>query len=160
MQENLTKIESAAANTILDWAKNRNSLITHLQIQKLLYFSCGYYLAEYDESMIQHEFEAWKYGPVLPQLYSVLKNYGDNPITRLTIHHEDNKPYLYRKGSIFKAVDITMKNFANSTTWDLVEITHDDNGPWDQTKKKYGNKAKISNELIKDYFKNNIGLFK
>ena len=40
----LTKTESAIANTILDWFNSENRLITHMKIQKLFYFSFGYYL--------------------------------------------------------------------------------------------------------------------
>ena len=109
--------------------------------------------------MIEHQFEAWPYGPVLPELYSVLSGYGDAPITKLINHTEDNTPYLYTEGTIFDAVVTSIQSFSNRTAWELSNISHSDNGPWFQTVRMHGYRKKIDNDLIKQYFEKNMELF-
>ena len=113
--------------------------------------------------MIEHQFQAWPYGPVLPGLYDKLKNYGDSSIIRLVNDESDNTPYLYREGAIFDSVTTTVNSFFGHTAWELSEITHDSNGPWFKTiidhNREY--KHEIDNEIIKNYFKKNMDrLFK
>ena len=149
----LTKIESAIANTILDWFFKNGMTITHMKIQKLFYFSVGYYWAKHDDKLIEHDFEAWPYGPVLPELLHMLKNYKDYPITRLILH-EDGMPYLYKDGEISDVIIKTLRNLFDLSPWELSDMTHAEDGPWFQTVTKFQcYKKPIRHDLIRDYFK-------
>ena len=70
----------AVANYFL--AKYGKHGITPLKMQKLVYLSHGWYLAFYDEPLVDDEYaEAWRYGPVFDSLYHEFKHRGRLPIT-------------------------------------------------------------------------------
>lgn len=54
--------------------------ITHLKLQKLLYYAQGWHLALYGEPLFEEHFEAWAHGPVAPVVYHRFKEYGAAPI--------------------------------------------------------------------------------
>ena len=55
--------------------------ITQMKLQKMLYFGQGLNLVKNNEPLVQEMFQAWKYGPVIPSIYSTYKFYGSDPIT-------------------------------------------------------------------------------
>lgn len=69
------------ANLFLDWAAECAQPITPLKLQKLLYFCHADYLVSYNVPLLEDEFEAWSYGPVLPMVYHEFKDFGTRPIT-------------------------------------------------------------------------------
>lgn len=54
--------------------------LTNLQMQKICYMTHMYYLGQKEEPLIHCRFEAWDFGPVCPDLYHRLKEYGSDPI--------------------------------------------------------------------------------
>ena len=149
----LTKVDSACANTILDCFFNRNGYMTHMKLQKLLYFSHGVYLSKYNRTMVENHFQAWPYGPVLPALYDNLKQYKDAPITE-GISFKGIK-YAYNDGEILGTIKSVVKEFGHYTAWELSKITHATNGPWFKTVSNGGYKQDIGTDLIMNYFKEN-----
>ena len=124
----LTKIESACANTILNHFLQMGDCITHMKLQKILYFSVARCLVENNRYIVEHDFQAWPHGPVLPELYKVLKGYRDRVITEL-IEHEEKK-YVYSEGDTFKSILETIDLLKCFTAWELSEKSHATDGPW------------------------------
>ena len=152
----LTKIESACANTIINYFLNYGSFITHMKIQKLYYFFVGRYLAKTNIYMAEHNFEAWTHGPVLPSLYNSLAHYYDKKIENLIILENESQPYIYKTGDIFNEIIRIVNDLGNYTAFQLSDKSHAIGGPWYQTVTKYKcYKKEINRELIRDYFKNN-----
>lgn len=54
--------------------------VTHLKLQKLLYYIQAWVLADHKESLFDEDFEAWTHGPVLPSIYRKYKDRGFNTI--------------------------------------------------------------------------------
>jgi len=75
----------ALANCILDATAVRGFGVTNMALNKIIYFSHGWYLALHDHPLVSVSFEAWDYGPVILLLYHQFKRYGDQDIsTRAT----------------------------------------------------------------------------
>ena len=55
--------------------------ISNLKLQKLVYYAQGYHLAIYDEPFFDEPIQAWRHGPVCPEVYQKYKSYGARPIT-------------------------------------------------------------------------------
>ena len=72
----------ALSNLILDWADADGVSVTPMKLQKLLFFCHADYLNNYNEPLLQHGFEAWDYGPVIPSLYAEFKEFGSRKIDR------------------------------------------------------------------------------
>lgn len=50
--------------------------ITHLKLQKLLYYAQAWCMVLSGKSLFEDDFEAWSHGPVLPNIYNGYKRYG------------------------------------------------------------------------------------
>jgi uncharacterized phage-associated protein len=54
--------------------------ITHLKLQKLLYYAQAWSLALNGIALFEDDFEAWAHIPVLPKVYQEYKDYGLNDL--------------------------------------------------------------------------------
>jgi uncharacterized phage-associated protein len=64
----------------------RESLMTNMKVQKLLYYTQSLYLALFDEPLFDDEIQAWRYGPVCPPAY---RFYSDFEAKQLPIPSEN-----------------------------------------------------------------------
>jgi uncharacterized phage-associated protein len=75
------KIDARAlANYILDLAERQNIGVTHLSLQKVIYFIVAHGIKKNEEIELNQKFEAWEHGPVLRDLYSIFKICEERPI--------------------------------------------------------------------------------
>lgn len=131
--------------------------ITHLKLQKLLYYAQGIYLALFDKPLFKEKIYAWKHGPVVEEVYKKYKKNGRNEINSLLTDDEKRSMIkLERDIKAKQALELTYENFAGYTAWQLRNKTHEIGSPWDITITKKGENAVIDNNLIKEYFNNNI----
>lgn len=79
-------------NTLLKFASENNHQITHLKLQKLLYFLYGEYLARTGKLLIEEHFEAWQYGPVIPKFMTIIKILAEILLVKITTHQSILKP--------------------------------------------------------------------
>ncbi|MES2834249.1 MAG: type II toxin-antitoxin system antitoxin SocA domain-containing protein [Pseudomonadota bacterium] len=64
--------------------------ITHLKVQKLIYYAQGWALANLGRPLFQEDMEAWAHGPVAPSVFAHFRDKGFNaiepqPITRRVV---------------------------------------------------------------------------
>lgn len=130
--------------------------VTHLKLQKLLYFAQGISLAKNNVVLFNDKIEAWEHGPVVKTVWKKFSSKGRNEIT---IDDVINENEIIRKiesdARTREVLHMTYDNFAIYTAWQLRNMTHIENGPWDMTFVPHKNKE-INIELIKKYFKSEI----
>src|SRR5262249_51853966 len=68
------------ANFFLDLAEDRRLTLTQIPLQKILYFAHAWFLARRGRPLVDEEFEAWEYGPVVRSIHEQFKRFGDAPI--------------------------------------------------------------------------------
>lgn len=71
----------SVANELLKIARSAGRKLTNMQVQKLVYIAHGYSLAIFNRSLIRQRVEAGRYGPVIPDLYHALRQYGPGVVT-------------------------------------------------------------------------------
>ncbi len=54
--------------------------MTAMRLHKLLYYCQGWYLAWYGRPLFPERLEAWKYGPVVPEVYELPWAQGKEPL--------------------------------------------------------------------------------
>lgn len=54
--------------------------LTHLRLQKLLYYAQAWSLVQRGGPLFPERIEAWVHGPVVREVFSAFKQYGDNVI--------------------------------------------------------------------------------
>ena len=76
------KVEQVA-NYFIERGLKESNPVNPMKLQKLLYFSYGWYLALTDanDRLFDAKIQAWKYGPVVENIYHDVKQYGNYPIT-------------------------------------------------------------------------------
>lgn len=126
--------------------------LTHLKLQKLLYYAQGISLAKTGNELFNDNIEAWEHGPVVKKVYNVFTTKGRNEIT---IEDAPCDVEIIRKieldSNARNILNLTYDNFAIYTAWQLRNMTHQSGTPWRKTYMPSTNK-KIPNELIKEYF--------
>lgn len=126
------------------------SPITHLQLQKLLYYAQGTHLAMVGRELFASKIEAWTHGPVVPDLYPVFADFGSNPIPPhcgrddATMSEEDRA-----------TLDRTWQTYGRFSAWHLREKTHRE-PPWRDARKSLpagaASKATIGVESMRAFF--------
>jgi uncharacterized phage-associated protein len=136
-------------NKFIELANASGSSMTHMQVQKLLYIAHGFNLAFYDEPLLKDPVCAWKYGPVIPSVYTALKVNRSRPIiSPLNTGLGLEKSIDNRTNALLESIYTTYGKL-NGTQ--LSEFTHRPGTPWSCTMGK--NESIINDELIKDYYK-------
>ena len=141
-------------NQILDACDVYEGL-THLKIQKMLYYAEGVYLAMENKSLFDNKIYAWTHGPVIKEVYEKLKIYGKNEI-EFDENYWNIISEINRNASLFGILQSVYDNYGGYTAWQLREKTHAVGGPWQITVDTKGMNKEISKKLIKDYFIKNI----
>lgn len=155
----------AVANYFIDLATRSGSPPTHMKIQKLLFFAHGWHLALTDQPLLDEIIQAWKWGPVVPNVYQEFKTAGRSPITTkgtelvstsqglMWIAPEINDPTGYVPALLNKIWEV----FGPYTGLQLSEMTHAQGTPWktvvDACTSGLTLNCPISDDLIKSYFK-------
>lgn len=144
----------AVANYILDIAfKYDVEHITLMQLLKLVFLSHGWSLALNDASLVAQAPQAWQYGPVYPEIYRALNKYGSNPIRERIMDKETNFPYSANLSERQKKViEAVLKSYGKKHAFELSNITHLPDSPWDKTIKTTGVYTDIPFDRMKKYY--------
>ncbi len=155
----------AIANKFIELAEKDNILdLTPMKIQKLVFFTHGWYLGVYGEPLISDEVQAWRSGPVINSIYQEFKNYGNRNITKKAkkLYYKDGKMWLEEPKideddvNAFAIIKEIWNAYQNLTPAQLSNITHRNGTPWHQITEEHDLIPKalnIPNELIEDYYK-------
>lgn len=134
--------------------------LTPMKILKLVYISHGWYLGNYRQPLISEAVLAWKYGPVIREVYEAFKKYGkmqitsyadvilDGKITRGEVIPDDNHVKLF--------LDLVWDKYAHFNGLQLSSLTHRDGTPWDRTVKEKGYNTLIPRQYIEDYYTSRV----
>lgn len=127
------------ANYIIWYAKEKcdNTPITHLKLQKILYYVAAYYLQNTKKLLFSEPFKKWQYGPVAKSVYDEFKYFKYDNISMYAsiLVADENKKIGYAikpfEEKIFledktfcRIADKVIKDLIKKNAFDLVEITH------------------------------------
>ncbi|MBU2915864.1 Panacea domain-containing protein [Reichenbachiella agariperforans] len=123
-----------------------------MKLLKLTYIAHGYYLGFFNKPLIQNRVQAWKYGPVIPELYGVIKRFGTSSvdIELMDLYSEKD---LSEKDEEF--ISLLWNAYKGSSGTKLSALTHTKGSPWSQVFNGQHN-VDIPNDIIADYYSNLI----
>jgi len=126
--------------------------ITHLRLQKLLYYVQGWHLGLEGSPLFEDDFQAWAHGPVLPSLYQRFSSYGATPI--LASDSEPGNP-LNLSDEEREFIEEVWEAYKGYSAAALRHKTHNES-PWQNAHKGYGPADRceeiISKEDMRDHF--------
>lgn len=109
--------------------------LTPLQLIKLTYLAHGWAFPRLNRLLVDEPVEAWRYGPVFPLLYDVLKLWGRDPVSYVPKHYKEK--YFEEKGvnvrlkkketRLIRDVFETYKKYSGP---ELIQLTHENKAPW------------------------------
>jgi len=147
------------ANELLRIANAAGDPLTHLKLQKLVYFSHGWHLALTDgRPLIRESIEAWKYGPVVRELYREFASYGKGIIDKFygSLCWKNGKVAFNQPALPVTAefenglLDRIWEVYGALTPYQLSAMSHEPGSPWDKARK--ADRDVIPNEDILEYF--------
>lgn len=118
--------------------------ITHLKLQKLLYFAQAAHLAAHGAPLFSDEIQAWKFGPVVPTVYQIFRDFESRHIPSEEGHDCDEQVEVFLKE--------VWKTFAKYSASELVHLSHKV-GPWENFYKPNHNNV-IPVSAIQESFEN------
>lgn len=130
------------AKYIVQEALYRKSPVSNLKLQKLLYFVQGVSLALNNVPAFEDKIVAWKYGPVVEDVYYAYSMYGANDII---IPFEAD---LELAEELKNVVKLVLDELLEVSAIELVKETHVDGSPWS----KVSLNDIIPSDSIKKYF--------
>lgn len=146
--------------TAIDVAKFFLSVkpMSHLKVQKLVYLAYKEYLSEYQMPLFEEKIVAYKYGPVVEEVYQKFRDYGASEIKI-----DDNKEYILKDihlpqamgrmllakdaGKIVPTLLKIIEDYGDFSGGKLVDLTHSEKGPWETVYKPYLN-CEITDAVI------------
>jgi len=130
--------------------------LSNMKLQKLVFFAHSIMLGDYGVPLIEEKFHAWKYGPIVYELYAAIlsicakQNWGRKHCFSQNIPGE--YPSITDQEAI-TAISDTWEICRNSSSGKLVRMTHLPGTPWDKAYAS-GKDAIISDEDIREYMRN------
>lgn len=70
------------ADYLIAFSNATGSLVSHMKLQKLIFYTQAWHIAVFNEPVFEEDFQAWIHGPVLPSLYERYKIFQWRPIVR------------------------------------------------------------------------------
>ncbi len=114
----MLKKVNIVAKYIIYKLNKRKIEITHLKLQKLLYFCQKDFLKKYGIPLFEEDFEAWVHGPVLPIIYKEYAKYGWDNIPDTKIFY----PFL--KNIERATIKDTLNRYQKFSGKELENISH------------------------------------
>ena len=125
------------ANAFVDrYAKS--DYLTNMKLNELVYFAYARYLKK-GEILFLEPIQAWKCGPVVPNVYDTYKKYDRNQITQPISKAIPNESY--------EIADEIWRDFGKLGAWDLRELNRQENSAWSKSYRE-GRNALINDDVI------------
>ena len=129
------EINQISAVKLADYILKNFGPMSHLKLQKLIYYCEGYHLAFFNDRALVHEnFEAWVHGPVCVDVYHLVKGasvlYSDVVFNQEAAGYDPNE-YIYgalssRQTELINDVLVNLSKWKDS---ELEAATHRET-PW------------------------------
>lgn len=137
-----------------------------MKIQKLVYFAHGWHLGLGGGPLCADRVEAWRWGPVFPELYHSVKRWGNRAIRKpLEIVDYDGRHYRWTTPELpeqtdfsSRVIDRVWEVYGPRTGWALSQLTHQQGTPWDTIRARYPGvrNVEIPSPLIREYFERKV----
>lgn len=142
----------AVANRIIEQSKERNDehenrRLTHLRLQKLVYFAFGYFLAKKKQPLFAERPQIWAHGPNFGSLYIALQGYGTRTLQGPIYNAPKNFDIVDDGSEAQKCVDWVENRYSMLLTADLSTLAHRDGGAWSKAGNELGGSLDIGTTI-------------
>ena len=152
-QNKMTERKIYSALDVAKWFINvadreSGDLISHLKVQKLLYYAQGWHLHFFGDPLFEEDFQAWAHGPVVPAVYQHFRSHGFNPIPEQPVTRKI-------VGDAVDLLGVVNEKYGIFSAKKLERMTHDE-APWKEARGGLSHEEKgnsvIPKNKIKEFF--------
>ncbi|MEO5372871.1 MAG: DUF4065 domain-containing protein [Alphaproteobacteria bacterium] len=122
--------------------------LTHLKLQKLLYYAQGFHIAISGGRLFPETIEAWDHGPVVPAAWQAYREFGSAPIPTPeatdTALEEEQRDLL----------NDVWNTYGQFSAWKLRNMTHEE-PPWRDAYRP-GRNVTITDDALARYFRTQV----
>lgn len=137
------------AKSFLELAKEENVSIPPMKLLKLTYIAHGYFLGFTGKALFHNEIQAWQYGPVIPDLYFIIRRFSKQNVDSDIIElYSENK----LKEGDYKFINSIWNAYKKFDGLQLSSKTHEEGTPWHKSFNEFNSNI-IDNFTIEDYYK-------
>ncbi len=144
------------ANAMLFKARQEGVRLTHLKVQKLVFFMHAWSLVFFTESVVSERPQAWQYGPVFDSLYHDLKGFGSSEIDAYLLQIEplsgERKALMpvQSDSQFWGLLDRVWERYSSLSARQLSTITHEAGGPWEAA--RHSKVAVLPDQQVRAYY--------
>lgn len=136
--------------------QNAGDAMTHLRLQKLVYYSQAWSLAIREKPLFEGEFQAWPHGPVNIELWQEFKSFRFSPIPLSSVITDDQSISKDEKNFLGEVWRV----YGGFSAKRLEEMTHAED-PWIKArgdlKAHEKSTARITNASMKKFYQAQLG---
>lgn len=145
---------TAVANTFISHGAKDGKQFTPMQLLKLTYIAHGWSLAFLDKPLMDDDIEAWKYGPVIPNLYRAIRHYRGNPVaTPIMLLNGENDKITDEQS---KVIEFVYRRYGHLDGIALSALTHQTDTPWHEFFNEITWGRKIPDAIIAKHYKEKL----
>lgn len=121
--------------------------ITHLKLQKVIYYAQAWHLANFNDPLFVEDIQAWTHGPVAPSVWKAFREYRWD--------HIPPQPLVFMDATKIGFLETVFEIYGRYTAKELEKITHQED-PWKVTRGDLPLEAKctrpIDKKVMRDFY--------
>jgi uncharacterized phage-associated protein len=137
--------------------------MSHLKLQKLLFYSNALHLAYFETPLIDDQFEAWVHGPVSRKVYNTVKDYSILYDNIDYVQTEEKTPDVLLRENLteeqIELIDEVLTEYSKLSHLQLEALTHSEY-PWQLARKGFKPADKcaviIDNKITQEYYRDKV----
>lgn len=141
------------ASEILRLSKAKNIALTPMHLMKLVYIAFGWRIALTEKRLFPQRIEAWRYGPVMPDLYHATKKWGKKEIPLELISDE---AVISDDPDTLEFLENIVEIYKDYNGIGLSNLTHESGTPWDLTYEPNVFNKEIPQLIIQEHYKSRL----
>jgi len=131
--------------------------LTHLKVQKLVFFVYAWGLALYERNFLSERPEAWEHGPIFSSLYHRLKTLGSKPMKEYELEmsayigqlaictpSSENRP-------LSDLLEQVKEQYGNLNALQLSDLSNQDDSPWAQARSLH--QGWLDDAVVTEYYR-------
>lgn len=147
------------AHIITHFVNQKGDSVSHKKLQKLLYYVEAWHLVNFDDEILDENFEAWVHGPVIPELYQKLKEFGYNNLRVINEEYDtidDEISAIIEKNNLTRVqldlIEGVLNRYGSLTSFELELLSHSE-APWIEARNNIPPHKVCKNIILKSRMK-------
>lgn len=144
------------SHIITNYVNQKGDTVSHKKLQKLLYYVEAWHLVNFGEPILEEDFQAWVHGPVIPELYQKLKEFGFNDLKVINEEQETVDKVIeaiIEKNNLdtnkIEFIYTVLDNYGSLTSFELEMLSHSEK-PWIEARGNCAPHERCTNIISKE----------